>query len=223
MIKIVDENIVDIVPCTGGILFARKQQVADGRWKISFHALDMKKMKIAPVMRGSYLRTKFGDGFRHIAKSVGDYISCEAATFDNEHTVILFPTGQIGLFDTTGKSVWSNELLYHDVPVQSVVVDGQKLWCAVPQENSIVSYSIQHKKFYMRIGSKASTALANPQSVVKYGNELFVSCADAKKIRAVQLNNYAVRDFRTFDEPVYRYLRVCSKEIVWLASGVYIL
>ena len=75
----------------------------------------------------------------------------------------------------------------------------------------------------MRIGGENSAAFSRPVSLSKYGNELFICNAGSYKIRTVNLKDYSVRDFRTFDEPVRRYVRTCGKEIVQLDSGVYIL
>ncbi len=223
MKKIVDENAVDIIPCSGGILFARKQMVSEDKCKVSFHAVDINKMKSGPIMKGHYLRAKFGENYRRITKELGDYLFCDTAVYRENYLVIVYPTGETGLFDQNGKALWAGDLLYHESPIHSVAPDGQQLWCTVPEQNAIISYSIQHKKFYMRIGSKTSSAFENPRSIVKYGNELFVCSTDANKIRVVQLSDYSVQDFRTFDEPVYKYMRVCGKEIVQLESGVYIL
>ena len=44
-----------------------------------------------------------------------------------------------------------------------------------------------------------------------------------RKVRKINLNDYSVSDFRIFDEPVYKYLRSCGKEIVVLESGVYVI
>lgn len=223
MIKIVDASIVDMLPCSGGVIFSTKQMVSEGKYKVSFHAVDVKKLKSAPIIRSVYLRNKFGSGYRRIVSEIGDYLSCDASPYKEDSTVIVYPTGETGIFNAEGKALWVGDLLYHDSPIQSIIADGHLLWCTVPEQNSIISYSLSHKKFHMRIGGKNSTAFQNPTSLKKYGNELFVCCADANKIRTVNLRDFSVQDFRTFDEPVYRYMRVCGKEIVQLESGVYIL
>ena len=93
-------------------------------------------------------------------------------------------------------------------------------------EHIICSFSIlsiSHKKFSMRIGSKDSTSFNNPVSISKYDNELFICNKGSNKVRTINLKDYSVNDFRIFDEPVYKYLRSCGKEIVVLESGVYVL
>ena len=128
-----------------------------------------------------------------------------------------------GIFDKDGNSKWSGDLFYHDSPVQGVAADGPLIWCTVPEQNAIINYSVTHKKFSLRIGGDSSTAFDNPYSLSIYGNELFVCNAGSCKIRTINLKDFSVNDFRLFDEPIYRYLRVCGREIAVLESGVYIL
>ena len=75
----------------------------------------------------------------------------------------------------------------------------------------------------MRIGSEESSTFDKPISVSRYDDELYVCNANSNKVRTVNLKDFSVNDFRIFDEPVYKYLRSCGREIVSLKSGVYIL
>ncbi len=223
MKKIVDCDIIDIIPFSCGIIFSKMDMLGEGKCKVSFYGFDIKKMRNAPVTRSVYMLNKFGNGYKRIVDAVGDYLNCDADTFMGNGTVLVYPTGETGVFDYEGKNTWVGDLLYHDCPVQDVAADGNQIWCTIPDQNAIISYSIAHKKFYMRIGGENSTAFSIPTSIIKYCDELFVCNAGSYKIRTVNLKDYSVRDFRTFDEPVRRYLRSCGKEIVQLDSGVYIL
>lgn len=223
MKKIIAFEIVDIIPFSCGIIFSKKEMIGQEKCKVSFYGFDIKQFRNAPVTRSVYMLNKFGNGYKRIVDEIGDYLNCDADSFSGNNTVIVYPTGETGVFDFEGKNIWSGDLLYHGCPVQDVASDGNQIWCTVPEQNAIISYSIAHKKFYMRIGGENSTAFSNPTALVKYGDELFVSNAGSCKIRTVNLKDYSVRDFRTFDEPVRRYLRSCGKEIVQLDSGVYVL
>lgn len=223
MKKIVDFEIVDIIPFSCGIIFSKKEMIGEDKCKVSFYGFDIKQYRNAPVTRSVYLLNKFGNGYKRIVDEIGDYLNCDADAFAGNSTVIVYPTGETGVFDFEGKNIWSGDLLYHGHPVQDVASDGSQIWCTVPEQNAIISYSIAHKKFYMRIGGENSTAFSIPTSITKYGDELFICNAGSYKIRTVNLKDYSVSDFRTFDEPVRRYLRSCGKEIVQLDSGVYIL
>ena len=74
----------------------------------------------------------------------------------------------------------------------------------------------------MRIGGDRTTSFSLPGSVAIYDN---MPCQQqgSNKIRTIRLSDFAVEDYRLFEEPVHKYLRVQDKEFVILDSGVYIL
>ena len=136
---------------------------------------------------------------------------------------VVYSSGETGIFDASGKPVWTGDLIYKDCPINGAVADGVYFWTTVPLQNSIINYSIPHKKFSMRIGSENSKTFSEPVSLSIYRKEMFVCNAGSNKIRKVSLSNYLVSDYKRFDEPVYKYIRSALKEFVILSSGVYVL
>lgn len=223
MKKISSTDIFDLIPFKSGFIYVKKAELENGSFKLKFYGYDVKKMENAPITKSVYLLSKFGSSFNIIAEKLGDYASCDAGILPNKYVSVVYPTGEMGLFDEKAALIWTGDLQYKGSPVQSLAVDGNNIWCCVPKLNSIINYSIVNKKVSMRIGSENSTAFSNPISVVKYDDELFVVNKDSCKVRIVSLNDYSVRDFRLFDEPVLKYIRTNGKEVVLLESGIYIL
>lgn len=222
MQKIVD-SVYDIIAFSNGIIYTRQKTLENGAARVSFYGFDIKRMQNTPVTKSVYLLNKFGPGYKKIAEQLGDYVSCDADITSTKQVVVVYPSGETGIFSPDGEMVWSCDLAYHNSEIRGAVCDGRYIWSVVPDKNCLVSYSIPHKKFSMRIGSEESNTFDNPISISKYDNELFVCNRNSNKIRRISLKDYSVKDFRIFDEPVYRYLRSCGKEIVLLKSGVYVL
>lgn len=222
MQKIVD-SVYDIIAFSNGIIYTRQKTLENGSARVSFYGYDIKRMQNTPVTKSVYLLNKYGSGYKDIAEQLGDYVSCDADMTDAKQTVVVYPSGESGIFSPDGKMIWSSDLLYHESEIRGVACDGRQFWSVVPKKNCVVSYSLSHKKFSMRIGSEESNTFDEPISISKYGDELFVCNKGSKKIRTISLKDYSVNDFRIFDEPVYKYLRSCGKEIVLLESGVYVL
>ena len=222
MQKIID-SVFDIIAFSNGIIYTRKKLLENGSARISFYGYDIKRMQKTPVTKSVYLLNKYGSGYKKIADQLGDYVSCDASLTPSKETVVVYPSGETGSFSQDGDMLWSSDLLYHDCEIQGAVCDERQIWSVVPKLNCVVSYSVSHKKFSMRIGSEESNTFDCPVSISKYDNELFICNKNSQKVRTVSLKDYSVNDFRIFDEPVYKYLRSCGKEIVVLESGVYIL
>ena len=222
MQKIVN-SVYDIIAFSNGVIFTKKTVLENGAVKVNFFGYDIKRMQNSPVTKSVYLLNKFGPEYKKIAEQLGDYVSCDADILPTKHTIVVYDSGETGIFSPEGDMVWSSDLTYQGSEISGVVVDGMQIWSVVPEKNCVVSYSISHKKFSMRIGSADSTSFQQPVSISKYDDDLFICNLGSRKVRKISLKDYSVSDFRIFDEPVYKYLRSCDREIVVLESGVYVL
>ncbi|MBP3330837.1 MAG: hypothetical protein J6L89_08410 [Clostridia bacterium] len=224
MKKIVDNSVIDIVPFTYGFVYAKKETDDSGNIRAAFYCYNAQTKKVEAVKRSGYLLTKFGENFEKISEIVGNFIFCDSVKLPvGGDTVALFPESKMYFIDSEGNLQWDEELCYRDSPVKGLAADDDCIWCVVPEKNSIVRFSPSAKKVYIRIGGNESTTFDDPVGVAKIGNFLFVSCANSKKIRKIDLQTYSVKDYKIFDEPVHKYFRVLGKEYVLLDSGFYML
>ena len=223
MKKLMDIELVDIVPFSKGLLLARKDTLKSGATKVSFLSYDIKTELPAPITKGVYLLNKFGSAYKPIAEAIGDYVSCDAAILPNKHVAVVYMSGEVGLFDEAGALYWTGDLFYKEHPVCSCAAGDKYLWLAVPDGNCIVRYSPHAGKITLRIGGDGDTAFNHPISLSNYDDVLYVCNRNAKTIKAIDLKDLSVHDYKLFDEPVYKYIRACDKEIAALASGVYML
>lgn len=223
MKKLMDIDIADIVPFSKGIIVARKDILKNGETRISFIAYDVKLERPTQSTRGAYLLNKFGENFEKISQQLGDFLYCDAAVLPNKHVAVSYTSGEIGLFNAKGELYWTGDLFYKDCPTSSVAAEGKYLWCTVPDNNCIVRYSPSTEKIVLRIGGDSSTAFLNPVSINIYDNKLYICNYKSCKIRTVNLKDFTVEDYKSFEEPVYRYLKTNDRELVDLESGVYML
>ena len=223
MKKIMDIDIADIVPFSKGIIVARKDILSSGKTKISFFTYDVKLERPTASTRGAYLLNKYGEKYEKIAEQLSDFIYCDAAVLPNKHVAIAYTSGEIGLFNDKGELYWTGDLQYKGCPISGVVPEGKYIWCVVPENNCIIRYSPTTEKIVLRIGGDSSTAFLNPDSISVYENKLYICNYQSCKIRTVNLKDFTVADYKTFDEPVYRYIKTNDREIVELESGVYML
>ncbi len=223
MKKLMDIDIADIVPFSKGIIVARKDVLKSGETRISFIAYDVKLERPTQSTRGAYLLNKFGENFEKIAKQLGDFLYCDAVVLPNKHVAVSFTSGEIGIFNDKGELYWTGDLFYKDCPVSGIAAEGKYIWCTVPDNNCIVRYSPATEKIVLRIGGDSSTAFLNPVSIENYDDMLYICNYKSCKIRTVNLKDYTVEDYKTFEEPVYSYIKTNDRELVELESGVYML
>ena len=223
MLKIVSLDIVDLFAFPSGILFVLKENLADDSVKVSFYSFDIATKSIATVTKNAYLLSKFGPSFAPIAKQLGDYVSCDTAKLWNGQIFIIYSTGELGIFDEHGGLLKTGDLFYRDAPARDVTTDNNYIWSVVPSRNLIVKYSLLQNRVVMRIGGDNATTFSCPVSIEEYDGYLYVCCKDSCKIKRVRLSDFSVDEFKEFDEPVFKYLRVGNEEFVVLESGVYML
>lgn len=221
MTKILSAEILDIIPLEIGFIIATKESLPTGEATVATFVYDQEGARILPIKIGTYLEAKFGAEYKKIAMALGDYISCTSAILNSGGVITLYPTGEMTLFDVDGSVAWSGELNYQNSPARDISVDDTCIWSTVPEKNAIIRYSPVEKRVLLRIGGGASTAFDSPVSITQYENKLYICNEGNNKIRTIRLEDYAVKDYSTFNEPVFKYFRVGTKEYALLNSGIY--
>jgi len=221
MRTIVRADILDVVPYADGFIYIQSEELEDGSIRASFFAYEQEGNTIFPVKRKDYLQCKFGSGYARIAHHLGDFVFCESRSLNSKTRAVLSRKGDLRLFSPDGDILREDTLLYQGSPASSFVQGEQSLWCVVPAQNAVIHYSLLERRVLLRIGGASSNAFSSPSSLTRAGDKLYICSKKAHKIRTVSLDNYAVRDHVTFQEPVERYFRAADKEYVQLASGIY--
>ncbi len=221
MVKILSADILDILPIEIGFIILTKETSPEGAAVAAAFAYDQEGEQIHPIPLGTYLEFKFGPEYQSIASSLGDYISCSACVLKSGGVVTLYPTGEISFFNADGSVAQSGDLIYQGSPTRDIAVDASCFWSTVPDKNAIIKYSPVEKRVLLRIGGKNSSAFCRPVAISLIDDKLYICNEGSKKIRTIRLEDYAVKDYAVFNEPVHRFFRVGNKDYALLDSGIY--
>jgi len=223
MTKVISTKIIDVITFSKGLIFVKKETLDDGSFKVSFFSFELDTEKVAPVTKSVYLLNKFGPSYSPIAQQLGDYVTCSAGKLPGAETVVIYSTGEMGLFNKDGELIWTGDLFYRESPARDVALENKHIWCTVPDKNCLIRYSTVVNKIVMRIGGEDSEAFKNPVSLSSFDGMLFVCNQRSMMINTVDMKDFSVKSYRRFNEAVYKYMRVGEKEFVLLDSGVYML
>lgn len=221
MKKIFSGEILNITTFKKGFVFATKESTQDGKVVAKFYGYDAANNNFTRIKKSVFLKIKFGYEFEEIAKTLGDYVSCDVGFLNDGKIMAIYPNGEYTVFNEDGSVNITSQLIYHGENVCDIAVDGQYIWCAVPGENAVVKYSPREGRMLLRIGGGETTAFEKPTSVNLIGNVLYICNQTSRKIRSLNTQTNAVKDYRVFNEKVYKYINVMSHEFVWLQSGLY--
>lgn len=221
LIRIVKAQLLDVVPLEIGFIYAERAKLPNGQETVAFYVYDQDGDRTLPVKIKMYLEAKFGLQYREIAKKLGNYIACDSVILKSNGVATLFDDGNMNIFDSDGSIAMQEKLVYQCCPIRSLALDGNCFWCVVPDRNSIVKFSPIEKRVLLRIGGGASVAFRRPISISKGDDSLFVCNEYNDTIRTINLNDYSVKDYMSFDEPLKKYFKVGFFEYVMLESGIY--
>lgn len=216
-------EILNITPFKKGFVFAAKGATDDGRLVANFYGYDAVNDKFTHIKKTVFLKIKFGYEYEEIAEQLGDYVSCDVGFLNDSKIMAVFPNGEYNIFNSDGSLNVSSQLTYHGSSVCDIAVDGQYIWCAVPDENAIIKYSPREGRILLRVGGGETTAFEKPCAVTLMGSTLYICNQASRKIRTLNIQTNSVRDYRVFTEKVYKYINVMGREFVWLKSGLYVL
>lgn len=224
MHRICNSEVIDLIQYSNGFIFAEKKPLPNDykRYKVSYSVYDFNSRQIQKITKGAYLLKKFGPAYKQISDQLNNYVVCSTITLYDRRTLILYPTGEAGIFAKDGELVWSGEYHYHDYPIRGLVADGKYFWSLVPHENCILRYNSHNMKVTLRIGSREADTFVAPEHISLSENTFYVCCGNGK-VKAVDANNYAVKDYLRFDEPVHMFLKIGSNRVACLNSGMYVL
>jgi len=218
-----DGKILDTVPFSSGVLFVEMVSLESGEARLAYRCFDIVQNSFLPVTMGVYLLNKFGPAYEAISDQLNNCVLCDAAVLPDMRVIVLTPDGNCAIFTKEGELAWSGQFSYHDNYVRSPFTNGDYFWCTVPDENSIVQYDAGSLKTHIRIGNVDSSAFVSPVTLSVYDNLVYVCNSSIGKIKTVSLPMYEVGEYKSFEEPIYKYMKVANAEVVWLKSGLYIL
>lgn len=216
-------EILNITPFKKGFVFAARTNSDGENMSVSFFGYDAVNNKFTHIKRSVFLKIKFGFEYEEIAAQLGDYVSCDTGFLPDGRVMAIYPDGEYNIFNTDGSLNVASQLTYHGAGVCDIAVDGQNIWCAVPEENAVIKYSPREGRILLRVGGGDATSFENPCAVYLIGSMLYICNQSTGKIRSLNTRTNTVRDYRVFTERVYKYINVYDREFVWLKSGLYIL
>lgn len=223
MEKIFSGEILNITAFKKGFVFAAKDESDDGKVVAHFYGYDAVNDNFTRIRKTVFMKIKFGYEYEEIVKALGDYVSCDVGFLPDGKVMAIYSNGEYNIFNSDGSVSVSSQLSYHGSSVCDIAVDGQNIWCAVPNENAVIKYSPRDGHVLLRVGGGESTAFERPNSVTLVGKTLYICNLASRKIRVLNTQTNAVNDYRLFEKKIFKYISVMGHEFVWLQDGLYVL
>lgn len=220
MQKIFNVDLLDIFQTEKGFIYACKEKVDNGE-AVAFFEYNKDIDVFDKISINYYISSKFGKNGFIIAKALGDFVRCDLRKVSSYQNSASYSDGKTFIYDNNGLIIDSFTVTHNNHPACGPAVYKGDLWYAVPEENAIIKYSVNHKRTEMRIGSVKEKAFSHPVSIERFDDTLYICNSNSFQIKTLDLNTFDVNDLYVFNEPVFKYFRLKDTEYVILNSGVY--
>ncbi|HIZ17220.1 MAG TPA: hypothetical protein H9675_06605 [Firmicutes bacterium] len=220
MKRLYGENIIDLLPVNGGFVFAIQQAAYDDKVVILYKLYSFNTGVVSPIKKSIYLTAKFGPNYTNFENMLMNYISCASLMLPDEKVLICNDDGTSDIFDKFGNILWSGKISHNDEGPTNVILCDDKFWCSFPKSGVISKYNTKNVKEELRFGGPGSI-FTSPSGIIMNDGILTICCSGTNKIYTLNTNSFEIDEYAEFSEPVYKYFKINSNEIVLLDSGIY--
>lgn len=220
MERIFSGEVYEMVLQTGGLIFCYNHHMEENRVAVHYKMLSFDNHQMTDVGKNIYKLAKFGGKYRMIEPLCDNYITARAISLPNGKIFLVEQSGGASLFDSDGMPIWTGELRYRNAPPSAIALYKNALWATYDKFNVLLRFNLATMREELRIGGTRSP-FDQPCDLFMRGNEAFVSNRGSRKLVRINLDTYAVDDYKEFSEAIHGYVRNDHSEFVLLDSGVY--
>lgn len=222
MKKIFEGEVFEILPLSGGIIFSYLNKVTEDGVIVSYKMISFETGRFTDVAKNIYMLSKFGNNYRAVSAFCDNYITVKSLVLPGGKVFLLEPDGKAQLIDNDATPVWSGSLTYRGSAPSDIVLYNDALWASYADCNALLRYNLATMREELRVGGMKSP-FKKPRSLFIEGDSVMVCNWEAQNLLQVDLNNYNVFEYESFDEPVYQYVKVGDNRFVLLKSGLYLI
>ena len=222
MIKITSKNVIDVVKYSDTkIIFTEDIPTIDtSQSKANFFILDFETGEKEAVTKNVYKLKKFGHAFERICEQITEYVNCSTIILNNRNVLVMFESGEAGLFDPDGEMLWTKKLTFNDIPVISLAADDEYFWSVCKSENCVIRYNAENFNVDIRIGGKDQDTFNAPYFASSDDEYIYICCAD--KVRRISKEDLTVSDAEGIYETPDRFYKLGRFSILCNFDGPYI-
>ena len=222
LIRISNRQIIDVVRFSDdkAILVEKLPKLGEDNYTVNYFILNFNDGQKEIVTKDAYLLKKFGPMRKEISEKLGNFVTCGAMILQDRRVMVVYPTGDTGLFDNEGNLVRDGLLTYNDNPVSCIAQDGEYFWSVCEKENSVIRFYADGAKTDIRIGGREQATFTNPHFVSADDDYVYV-CCNRNSVRRIDKKNLSVSDINRVYDGITGYYKFGKFAIVTTFDGAY--
>ncbi|MGN0173044.1 MAG: hypothetical protein ACI39F_01265 [Acutalibacteraceae bacterium] len=224
MKQLYGSGVLTIAPCNRGFVFSEVYKSEDnGKEKnlIAFNQHSFDTGITNAITKGAYLNSIFQNHSEFLREEIGDYINIITVFTPNFGIIMLSPNGIAKVYDYNCRFKWKGNLKYKGYAPADAVIYGDSLWCSYPDSNTLIRYNTNSMRQEFKISSGVGGEFVEPYGLFIVEDELIITSQSTGLIQKMAFKDYKVETLYDLPEPVKKYIKVDSNEVVLTESGIY--
>ncbi|WP_294954457.1 hypothetical protein [uncultured Eubacterium sp.] len=222
MIKISNREIIDVLKYSDDkvILVEKKPNVDASGYGVNYFILNFSTGEKEIITKDAYLLKKYGANRKIIAQKLGNFVTPSAIVMADRSVLVIYPTGETGLFNSDGELVKDGVLDYNGSPLSGIALDGEYFWSVCQKENCVIRYFIDGVKVDIRVGMAEQNTFPNPHFVSSDEENVYV-CCNHNRIRKIDKATLTVSDVDKTYSDMTGYYRFGDYTIITTYDSAY--
>ncbi len=222
MKKIFDGEIFEVLALTNGIIFSYCRDTLDDNIIVAYKMISFDNGRFTDIAKNVYLITKFGNNYKSVVAQCDNYITVKSIVLPGGKVFLMQTDGTAKLLDNNAEPLWTGSLIYRSCMPSSAVLHNNALWVSYADCDILLRYNLSTMREELRIGG-AKSPFSKPRDIFLEGDNAMVSNQGSYKLIQINLNEYTVFEYETFEEPLYQYIKVSDNRFAVLQSGLYLI
>lgn len=222
MKKVFSGEVYEILPITNGIIFSYCKEIIDEKIVVAYKMISFDTGRFSDIAKNVYSITKFGNNYKAITAFCENYITAKSILLPNGKVFLTETNGKASLIDVDAMPIWIGDLTYRSAKPSDIVLYNDALWVSYADCDALLRYNLATMREELRIGG-ASSPFDKPRDLFLEGDSVMICNQGSQKLIKVNLNDYSVFEYESFDEPIYQYVSVEDNRFVILESGLYLI
>lgn len=223
MKQLLEGKVLQMLPVSGGIVAAVLTDITeDDKLVVEYRMISKDTNEVQRVSKNVFLLVKFGPNHKMAEMQVKNHLTCRAAALEQGKVFIVEEDGSAKLLSEYGTVEWVGTVKYKDEVPSTIVFDGKNIWAAFTENNTVVRFGGTSFREELRIvGKEERNDFKGPMGVFALDENIYISNKTEKAVWKINTKTFESEEYLKLEEPVYGYMRLEQRDIVWLEQGIF--
>lgn len=223
MKQLLEGKVLQMLPVPGGVVAAVLTDVTENeKFVVEYRLINDDINRVQRVSKNVFLLVKFGPGHRAADMQVSNHLTCCSSVLNNGKTFIVEDDGSAKLLSEEGVQEWVGSVKYKGEAPAFTIFDGKNIWASFTRNNTLICLNSDTMREEFRIGGReGDERFEGPSGLFAEENFLYVANKKSHNVWKISTIDFSAEEYLETDSPVYGFVHLENRDIVWLDDGIF--